>query len=72
MDEPKVLFSSDLLNKLEEIAFLKIIEATSSEEQARQTKTFIRAFTKRGVSMTTIIDAMLEMYNEQRKESDTL
>ena len=70
MDEPKVSFSNDFLNKIEEIAFLKIVEATSSEEQAKQTKSFIRAFTKRGVSMMTILDALLETYNDQRTESD--
>ena len=70
MDEPKVSFSRDLLNKMEEIAFLKIVEATSTEEQAKQTKSFIRAFTKRGVSMMTVLDALLEIHNEQRKESD--
>lgn len=62
MDDPNVSFSTDLLNKLQEIAFLKIIEVTSTEEQAKQTKSFIQAFTKRGVPMTTVIDAMLEMY----------
>ena len=70
MDEPKVSFSNDFLNKIEEIAFLKIVEATSSEEQAKQTKSFVRAFTKRGVSMMTILDALLETYNDQRTESD--
>ena len=34
MDDPNVSFSTDLLNKLQEIAFLKIIEVTSTEEQA--------------------------------------
>ena len=70
MDEPKVSFSFDLLNKLEEIAFLKIMESTSTEEQMKQLKTFIRAFTKRGVPMKTILDALLEINNAQRKESD--
>ena len=70
MDEPNVSFSRDLLNKIEEIAFLKIVEAISTEEQAKQTKSFIRAFTKRGVSTMTILDALLEIYNEQRGESD--
>lgn len=73
MDEPKVSFYQDLLNKIEEIAFFKIVDATSSsEDQAKQTKNFIRAFTKRGVSMMTVLDALLEIHNEQRKESDNL
>lgn len=72
MDESQVVFSPELLNKLEEIAFLKIVEATSTEEQAKQTKTFIRAFTKRGVPIKTILDAILEINNEQRKERDNL
>ena len=72
MDEPNVLFSPGLLNKLEEIAFLKIIESTSTEEQIKQTKRFVRAFTKRGVKMTTIIDAMTEMYTESLKDGDNL
>ena len=67
MDDPNVSFSFDLLNKIEEIAFLRIVEAISTEEQAKQTKTFIRAFTKRGVPMKTILDAMLEMHNESLK-----
>ena len=70
MDEPKVSFSPDLLNKLEEIAFLKIVEATNTVEQSKQTRTFVRAFTKRGVPMRTIIDALFEMYNEQQKDGN--
>lgn len=71
MDEPGVYFSRDLLNKLEEIAFLKIVEKTNSEEQAKQLKTIVRAFTKRGVPMKTILDAMIEIYNESLKGGDT-
>ena len=72
MDEPKVSFSPDLLNKLEEIAFLKIIEVTSTKEQVKITKTLVRAFTKRGVPMTTIIEAMLEISIELQKGGDNL
>ena len=72
MDEPKVSFSTDLLNKIEEIAFLKIVEATSPADQTKQTRTFIKAFTKRGVPMRTIIDALLEIHVEQQKENDDL
>ena len=64
MDELNVLFSPDLLNQMEQIAFFKIVDATFTEEQARQAKTFIRAFTKRGVKLTTILDALLEINNE--------
>ena len=70
MDELNVLFSPDLLNQMEQIAFFKIVDATSTEAQAQQIKTFIRAFTKRGVKLTTILDALLEMYNEQQKENN--
>ena len=73
VDETNVSFSSDFLNKLEEIAFFRLVDATSSsEEQAKQTKSFVRAFTRRGVPMRTIIDAMLEIHNEQRKERDNI
>lgn len=70
MDEPKVSFSFDFLNELEKIAFLKVVDATNTEEQAKRTRTFVEAFTKRGVKMKVILDALLEMYDEQRKESD--
>lgn len=72
MDEPNVLFSPGLLNKLEEIAFLKIIESTATEEQVRSTKLLVRAFTKRGVKMTTIIEALIEISNEFQKGGDNL
>ena len=64
MDEPNVSFSPYLLNKLEEIKFIKSIEATCTEEQTRLTKAFVSAFTKRGVPMKTILDALLEMSSE--------
>lgn len=64
MDEQNVSFSPYLLNKLEEIAFFKTIEATATEDQMKLTKSFVRAFTKRGVPMKTIIDALLEMSSE--------
>ena len=70
MDEPKVSFHSDLLNKMQEIAFLKMVAATSTEEQMKSTKTFIRAFTKRGVPMSTIIDALIEMCTESLNGGD--
>lgn len=72
MDEPKVSFSHDFLNKLEEIAFFKIIGLTSTEEQMKITKTFVQAFTKRGVPMTTIIEAILEISIELQKGGDNL
>ena len=67
MNETKVSFSPDLVNKFEEIAFLRILKATSTEEQIKYTKTFIRAFTKRGVPMRTIVDALIEMSGEFKK-----
>lgn len=71
MDD-NIMFSPALLNKLEELAFLNMVTATSTEEQAKQIKVFVRAFTKRGVPMKTILGALLEINNEQRKESDNL
>jgi transcriptional regulator len=65
--ESEVRLSPILLNKLEEIAFLKVVDATNTEEQAKQIKAFVRAFTKRGISMRTVLDALLETYNEQQK-----
>ena len=63
----EVLFSSGLLNVLEEVAFIRLISATATEEQAKQMKSFVHAFTKRGVPMKTIIDAMVEIAHEQTK-----
>ena len=71
MDE-NIMFSPALLNKLEELAFLNIVAATSTEEQMKSIKTFIQAFTKRGVPMKTILEALREINNEQRKEADNL
>jgi methylaspartate ammonia-lyase len=67
MGESEVRLSPILLNKLEEIAFLKVVDATNTEEQAKAIKALVRAFTKRGVSVRTILDALLEAYNEQQK-----
>ena len=72
MDEPKVSFSHDLLNKLEEIAFLKIIESSATKEQVKATKTLVRAFTKRGVPMTTIMEALIEISMASQKGGDNL
>ena len=67
MDDSNVTLSLYLLNKLEEIAFIRLIETTSTKEQAKQTKTFVRAFTKRGVPMKTIMDALIEISRESLK-----
>jgi methylaspartate ammonia-lyase len=67
MGESEVRLSPILLNKLEEIAFFKVVDATNTEEQAKAIKALVRAFTKRGVSVRTILDALLEAYNEQQK-----
>ena len=72
MDESKVSFSPYLLNKLEEIAFLKIIESTSTIEQAKLTKTLVQAFTKRGVPMNTIIEALIEISRKSQNGGDNL
>ena len=70
MDNIDVLFSSGFLNVIEEIAFIRLVSATATEEQAKQIKSFVHAFTKRGVPMKTIIDAMTELAHEQAKEND--
>lgn len=71
MDD-NIMFSPALLNKLEELVFLNMVTATSTKEQAKKIKVFVRAFTKRGIPIKTILDALLEINNEQRKESDNL
>ena len=66
MDEPTISFSTDFLNMLEEVAFIRIVSVTATEEQAKQIKSFVHAFTKRGVPMKTIIEAMTEFAHEQQ------
>ena len=61
MDEFDYLFSADLIKMMEESALIRLITATTTEEEAKQLKLFVRAFTKRGVPARTVLDAMIEI-----------
>lgn len=68
MDDFKVSFSPDLIQKLEDMAIISLIASNTPSDQAKPAIRVLRAFSKRGVSVKTVLDVFKEL--EQKEENN--
>lgn len=62
MDDVDVFFSNELLLQMEAALLMKMIDAgIANKEEAEKAKMIFRAFTKRGVPVKTILEAIQEI-----------
>ena len=66
MDDFKVSFSLDILQKLEDMAIISFIASATTPDQAEPLTRLLRAFSKRGVSVKTTLDVFKELAQEEK------
>lgn len=70
MDDFKVSFLPGLFQKLEDMALISFIASVLPQDQTEQTTRLLRAFSKRGVSVKTVLDVFKELAQDEKNNND--
>jgi hypothetical protein len=70
VDDFEVLFSPGMLQKMEDYALMGFVRRCTPEEQAEPVLHLLRAFSRRGVPVKTVLDAFAEAYRKEEGLTD--
>ena len=64
MADPDILFSPELFRTLEDVAIMSFISSVVPKDQAEPVLALLRAFSRRGVPVKTVLEVFKEVMPE--------